>query len=106
MHAEAFFAPRVRTGKVGALRGSFRVQWFVCTVTHPVWGRLMTKTIRFSIDASLREFVASHVGDAGTYETASEYIRDLIRRDKRRADGEALEKLKAEAAGINGKDHR
>jgi Arc/MetJ-type ribon-helix-helix transcriptional regulator len=106
LHAEGFSALRVRTGKVGALRGSFRVQWFVCTVTHPVWGRLMTKTIRFSIDASLREFVASHVGDAGTYETASEYIRDLIRRDKRRADGEALEKLKAEVAGIKGKDHK
>jgi Arc/MetJ-type ribon-helix-helix transcriptional regulator len=40
--------------------------------------------------------VAANVGDDGSYENVSEYIRDLIRRDKERAEKEAFERLRAE----------
>jgi Arc/MetJ-type ribon-helix-helix transcriptional regulator len=36
------------------------------------------------------------VSESGSYENISEYVRDLIRRDKQRADREAFERLKAE----------
>ena len=36
----------------------------------------------------LAEFVGKMVGITGTYETPSEYIRDLIRRDMERREGE------------------
>ncbi len=44
----------------------------------------------------LAEFVAANVGENGRYENVSEYIRDLIRRDKERVEQEAFERLKAE----------
>ena len=37
--------------------------------------------INARLSQPLAEFVARMVGDAGLYETPSEYIRDLIRRD-------------------------
>lgn len=51
-------------------------------------------TVRLS--GALSDFVAANVGEAGSYENVSEYIRDLIRRDKERAEREAFERLKAE----------
>ena len=33
------------------------------------------------IGGSLREFVAQAVGDSGDYDNASEYVRDLIRKE-------------------------
>jgi antitoxin ParD1/3/4 len=36
------------------------------------------------------------VGEHGFYENVSEYIRDLIRRDRERAEKEAFDRLKAE----------
>jgi putative addiction module CopG family antidote len=51
-------------------------------------------TVRLS--GSLSDFVAENVGDNGSYENISEYIRDLIRRDKARAEQAAFERLKAE----------
>jgi Arc/MetJ-type ribon-helix-helix transcriptional regulator len=36
------------------------------------------------------------VGEHGAYENVSEYVRDLIRRDKERKETEAFERLKAE----------
>jgi putative addiction module CopG family antidote len=51
-------------------------------------------TIRLS--GALADFVGANVGDDGSYENVSEYIRDLIRRDKERADREAFERLRAE----------
>jgi Arc/MetJ-type ribon-helix-helix transcriptional regulator len=39
-----------------------------------------------------------NVGENGFYENVSEYIRDLIRRDKERSEEQALERLKAELA--------
>jgi putative addiction module CopG family antidote len=53
-------------------------------------------TVRIS--GALREFVAANVGEHGAYENVSEYVRDLIRRDKERAEKEAFERLRAELA--------
>ena len=55
-----------------------------------------TTTMTVRIGTALSEFVARKVGDDGPYENVSEYVRDLIRRDKERAEHEAFERLKAE----------
>jgi putative addiction module CopG family antidote len=54
----------------------------------------MTMTVRLS--GALSDFVAANVGETGAYENVSEYIRDLIRRDKERVEKEAFDRLKAE----------
>ena len=56
--------------------------------------RTTTMTVR--IGGVLSDFVASNVGDDGSYENVSEYVRDLIRRDKERAEAEAYNRLRAE----------
>ena len=56
--------------------------------------RTTTMTVRLS--GALSDFVSANVGDGGSYENVSEYIRDLIRRDKERAEAEAFNRLKAE----------
>jgi antitoxin ParD1/3/4 len=56
--------------------------------------RTTTMTVR--IGGALSDFVSANVGDEGSYENVSEYIRDLIRRDKERAEAEAFKRLKAE----------
>ena len=56
--------------------------------------RAMTMTVRLS--GALSDFVAANVGEAGDYESVSEYVRDLIRRDKARSEREAFDRLKAE----------
>jgi len=56
--------------------------------------RTTTMTVR--LGGALSDFVSANVGDDGSYENVSEYIRDLIRRDKERADVEAFNRLKAE----------
>lgn len=56
--------------------------------------RTTTMTVRLS--GALSDFVASNVSETGSYENVSEYIRDLIRRDKERAEQETYERLKAE----------
>lgn len=58
--------------------------------------RTLTMTVRLS--GALSDFVASNVDENGAYENISEYIRDLIRRDKQRAEQEAFDRLKAELA--------
>lgn len=58
--------------------------------------RTTTLTVRLS--GRLSEFVAANVGENGSYENVSEYIRDLIRRDKALAEREVFERLKAELA--------
>ena len=55
-----------------------------------------TTTLTVRLGGALSDFVAANVGDEGSYENVSEYIRDLIRRDKERHDQEAFERLKAE----------
>ena len=56
--------------------------------------RTTTMTVR--VGGALSDFVAANVGDEGSYENVSEYIRDLIRRDKERAEAEAFGRLRAE----------
>lgn len=56
--------------------------------------RSMTLNVRVS--GALGDFVAANVGVDGAYENVSEYVRDLIRRDKERTEREAYERLKAE----------
>ncbi len=56
--------------------------------------RTTTMTVRVS--GGLSDFVSANVGDTGSYENISEYIRDLIRRDMERSEREAFERLKAE----------
>ena len=58
--------------------------------------RQTTLTVRLS--GALSEFVQANVGEDGSYENVSEYIRDLIRRDKERTEQEAFDRLKAALA--------
>jgi Arc/MetJ-type ribon-helix-helix transcriptional regulator len=53
-------------------------------------------TLNVRVSGALGEHVAANVGDDGAYENVSEYVRDLIRRDKARAEEEAFERLRAE----------
>ena len=55
-----------------------------------------TMTVRLS--GSLRDVVAANIGEEGPYENVSEYIRDLIRRDKERKEQQVFDRLKAELA--------
>jgi antitoxin ParD1/3/4 len=55
-----------------------------------------TTTMTVRISGALSEFVASNVGENGAYENISEYVRDLIRRDKERIERESFDRLKAE----------
>jgi antitoxin ParD1/3/4 len=55
-----------------------------------------TVTLNVRVSGALGEHVTANVGEDGAYENVSEYVRDLIRRDKERADGEAFTRLKAE----------
>ncbi len=60
--------------------------------------RTMTTTMTVRLSGPLSEFVAANVGEQGDYENISEYMRDLIRRDKARKEQEAFDRLKAELA--------
>ena len=55
-----------------------------------------TTTMTVRLSGALSDFVAANVGEAGSYENVSEYVRDLIRRDKERSEREAFDRLKAE----------
>jgi antitoxin ParD1/3/4 len=51
----------------------------------------MSERINARLSQPLAEFVARMVGEAGLYETPSEYVRDLIRRDMERRDGQFVQ---------------
>ncbi len=53
-------------------------------------------TLNVRVGGALGDFVAANVGDDGSYENVSEYVRDLIRRDKERVEAERLSLLRAE----------
>jgi antitoxin ParD1/3/4 len=53
-------------------------------------------TLNVRVNGPLGQFVAANVGDSGTYENVSEYVRDLIRKDKERAEAVMFDRLKAE----------
>ncbi|MGQ5487339.1 ribbon-helix-helix domain-containing protein [Thauera sp. ZXT1-4] len=50
------------------------------------------------LNETLSEFVAAKVGEQGDYENISEYVRDLIRRDKTRLEQAMEERLRIELA--------
>ena len=54
-----------------------------------------TKTMTVRLSGALSDFVDANVGESGSYENVSEYVRDLIRRDKERAEQAAFDRLKA-----------
>ena len=58
----------------------------------------MTKQVTLSVrvGGGLRDHVADNIGDYGNYDNASEYVRDLIRRDLERVEAERLAAWKAE----------
>lgn len=60
--------------------------------------RATTTTMTVRLSRPLSDFVAANVGEHGVYENVSEYMRDLIRRDKERAEQAALDRLKTELA--------
>src|SRR3546814_5241533 len=47
-------------------------------------------TLNVRIRGALGDFVMAHVGAEGSYENVSEYVRDLIRRDKERLKPSSL----------------
>ena len=64
-------------------------------------------TLNVRIGGTLGDFVATNVGDQGAYENVSEYVRDLIRKDKDRVEQEQFAALKAELQrGFSTPDHQ
>ncbi|MDR2875172.1 MAG: addiction module antitoxin [Methylobacillus sp.] len=55
-------------------------------------------TMTIHLNGVLSDFVAANVGEDGAYEDVSEYMRDLIRRDKERVEQQAFDRLKSELA--------
>lgn len=53
-----------------------------------------TMTVR--LNGTLGDVVAANIGETGSYENVSEYIRDFIRRDKERTEQQTFDRLKAE----------
>lgn len=51
----------------------------------------MSERINARLSQPLAEFVGRMVGESGLYETPSEYIRDLIRRDMERREGQQVQ---------------
>lgn len=51
----------------------------------------MSDRINARLSQPLAEFVDRMVGEAGLYETPSEYVRDLIRRDMERREGQLVQ---------------
>lgn len=51
----------------------------------------MSERISARLSQPLAEFVDRMVGETGLYETPSEYVRDLIRRDMERRDGQFVQ---------------
>lgn len=58
--------------------------------------RATTTTMTVRLSGALSDFVNANVGEYGAYENVSEYVRDLIRRDKERKETDAFERLKTE----------
>jgi antitoxin ParD1/3/4 len=91
MAISAFCAEVVRTARLVRV---FIIAYVDDRQTEATMSQTTTMTVRIS--GALSEFVASNVGENGSYENISEYVRDLIRRDKERAEREAFDRLKAE----------
>ena len=57
----------------------------------------MPRTMNLSVRLTepLTDYVSNRVGAEGDYDNASEYVRDLIRRDREREERKAFLRLKA-----------
>ena len=55
-------------------------------------------TLNVRVHGALGDFVAENVGEGGSYDNVSEYVRALIRQDRERAEHVRFERLKAELA--------
>ncbi|WP_246605106.1 ribbon-helix-helix domain-containing protein [Aquisediminimonas sediminicola] len=53
-------------------------------------------TLNVRVSGALGDFVSANIGETGAYENVSEYVRDLIRRDKERVERETFDRLRAE----------
>lgn len=51
----------------------------------------MSERINARLSRPLAEFVGRMVGESGLYETPSEYVRDLIRRDMERRESQFVQ---------------
>ena len=51
----------------------------------------MSERINARLSQPLADFVGRMVGDEGLYETPSEYVRDLIRRDMERRESQIMQ---------------
>lgn len=51
----------------------------------------MSERINARLSQPLADFVARMVGEAGLYETPSEYVRDLIRRDMEKRESHIVQ---------------
>jgi antitoxin ParD1/3/4 len=51
----------------------------------------MSERINARLSQPLAEFVGRMVGETGLYETPSEYVRDLIRRDMEKREGQLMQ---------------
>ncbi len=51
----------------------------------------MSQRINARLSQPLAQFVERMVGESGLYETPSEYVRDLIRRDMERREGHLVQ---------------
>ncbi len=67
----------------------------------------MTRSINLSLTDELRAFLDKNSGDGTLYSTPSEFVRDLIRRQKDRMDAAALRTavLEGYAAVRDGRTH-
>lgn len=54
-----------------------------------------TMNLNVRVGGALSEYLANAIGANGEFDNASEYVRDLIRRDKARAEQVAFEAKKA-----------
>jgi Arc/MetJ-type ribon-helix-helix transcriptional regulator len=82
----------------GLLAYSILIILNTVTATEHIMSRTATTTMTVRLSGTLSDFVAANVGEHGAYENVSEYMRDLIRRDKERVEREAFDRLKAELA--------
>jgi antitoxin ParD1/3/4 len=53
-------------------------------------------SLNVRVTGPLCDFVSKNISDDGQYDNVSEYIRDLIRQDQRRAEQRNFETVKAE----------
>jgi len=56
----------------------------------------LSTTLTVRLTGDLSEFANSNIGENGSFDNMSEYVRSLIREDKAKIELKAFERLKAE----------